>query len=82
MAKDVNCFNGVKVFSATMQPDREAIGNHITSWLAAHPAVRVVDVSVNQSSDDSFHCLTIILFFVEDARAASLTVEPRLRRAR
>ena len=69
MVKDVNCFNAVKVFSATMQLDREAMGKQITSWLAAHPSVRVVDVSVNQSSDHSFHCLTIILFFVEKSPA-------------
>jgi hypothetical protein len=68
MARDVNCFNAVKVFSGTMQLDREAMGDHITSWLAAHPSVRVVDVSVTQSSDYAFHCLTIVLFFVEDHR--------------
>jgi hypothetical protein len=69
MARDVNGFTAVRVFSGTMRLDREAIGTEITSWLAAHPSVDVVDVSVTQSSDDAFHCLTIILFFVEDSGA-------------
>ena len=65
MAKGSNGFNAVKVFSATMQLDREAMGGHITAWLANHPSVEVVDVVVSQSSDRAFHCLTIVLFFVE-----------------
>jgi hypothetical protein len=52
-----------------MQGDREAMGDRITSWLAANPSVQVVDVSVRQSSDHSFHCLTIILFCVERSPA-------------
>jgi hypothetical protein len=69
MTKDVMRFDSVKVFSATMQGDREAMGDRITSWLAANPSVQVVDVSVRQSSDHSFHCLTIILFCVERSPA-------------
>ena len=57
-------FDGVKVFSATMQPDRERLGEKIMGWLAAHPRVTVVDKVVCQSSDNAFHCLSVILFYV------------------
>jgi len=56
-------FNGVKVFSATMQQDRNVLGDKITEWLARHPQLRVVDTVIRQSSDASFHCLTVILFY-------------------
>ena len=65
MSGDANRFTGVRVFSATMQGDREALGDRITNWIATHPALRVVDLSVHQSSDHSFHCLTIVLFYIE-----------------
>ncbi len=58
-------FNGVKVFSATMQQDRERLGETITAWLTAHPRVRVVDKVIRQSSDDAFHCLSVVLFYIE-----------------
>jgi hypothetical protein len=58
-------FNGVKVFSATMAPDRDALGGKITAWLKAHPDVEVVDTIVTQSSDEAFHCLAITLFYWE-----------------
>ncbi len=58
-------FTGVKVFAATMQQDRDKLGEVITAWLAAHPRVRVVDRVVCQSSDDAFHCLSVVLFYVE-----------------
>ena len=59
-------FAGVKVFSATLQQDREQLGARIMAWLAANPRLRVVDKVVCQSSDDAFHCLTFVLFYVED----------------
>jgi hypothetical protein len=64
MAKDVG-FAAVKVFSATMGPDRAALGDKITAWLAQHPRVHVVDKEILQSSDDGFHCLSIVIFYVE-----------------
>jgi len=56
-------FTGVKVFSATKAKEREELGEHITDWLYRHPEVQVENYSVTQSSDQEFHCLTIILFF-------------------
>ena len=62
-------FNGVKVFSATMLQDRERLSDKITGWITAHPRYRIVDVIVTQSSDCSFHCLAITIFyFDEDTR--------------
>lgn len=56
-------FSGVKVFSVTMQQDRDRLGEKITQWLAENPSVEIVDTVVTQSSDEAFHCLTITLFY-------------------
>jgi hypothetical protein len=58
-------FNGVKVFSATMAADRERLGEKMTAWIAANPRCRIVDVHITQSSDASFHCLTITVFYFD-----------------
>jgi hypothetical protein len=58
-------FSGVKVFSATMADDRAALGDKITAWLEANP-VQVVDQIVLQSSGDEFHCLSILLFYLDN----------------
>jgi hypothetical protein len=55
-------FTGVKVFSATKAKEREELGETITRWLKAND-VELVDKVVKQSSDNEFHCLSIILFF-------------------
>ncbi len=55
-------FTGVKVFSATKAKERDELGETITRWLRANPELEVVDRVVAQSSDDEFHCLTIVLF--------------------
>ncbi len=55
-------FTGVKVFSATKAKEREELGETVTRWLRAND-VEIVDRVVTQSSDDEFHCLTIVLFF-------------------
>lgn len=60
-------FTGVKVFSATRAKDREELGDVITRWLRGTPGVEVVDKVVTQSSDREFHCLTITLFYRENA---------------
>jgi hypothetical protein len=58
-------FTGVKVFSATKAKEREEIGENITRWLRSNADLEVVDRVVRQSSDNEFHCLTIILFYRE-----------------
>jgi hypothetical protein len=52
----------IKVFTATRANDREALGGKLTSWLDAHPEYVVIRAAVRQSSDASFHCLSIVLF--------------------
>jgi hypothetical protein len=60
-------FTGVKVFSATKAKDREELGETITRWLRTNVDLEVVDRVVTQSSDDEFHCLSIVLFFRQRA---------------
>jgi hypothetical protein len=58
-------FTGVKVFSATKAKEREELGDHVTRWLRSNADLEVVDRVVTQSSDNEFHCLTIVLFYRE-----------------
>jgi len=57
-------FTGVKVFSATKAREREELGESVTRWMRSND-VEIVDRVVTQSSDDEFHCLTIVLFYRE-----------------
>lgn len=59
----MNAFNGVKVFSATMQRDRDVLGEQVTRWMQDNPRCEVVDTVITQSSDERFHCLSITLFY-------------------
>jgi hypothetical protein len=54
---------GVKVFSATKAKEREELGDNITRWLRSNADLELVDRIVTQSSDDEFHCLTIVFFY-------------------
>jgi hypothetical protein len=56
-------FTGVKVFSATKAKERDELGETVTRWLRTNAEIEVVDRVVTQSSDDEFHCLTIVLFY-------------------
>ncbi len=58
-------FNSVKVFSATTFDDRLHLGEKITKWIKEHQAVKIVDKVVLQSSDQSFHCITVVIFYQE-----------------
>ncbi|MGE0397201.1 MAG: hypothetical protein AB7T06_10815 [Kofleriaceae bacterium] len=60
-------FNGVKVFSATMHAQREAIGDVITNWIETHPHCALREMIVSQSSDASFHCYSFTLLYWEDS---------------
>ena len=52
----------VKVFSATMARDREVLGDRVTAWIRANPELAIQTTVVVQSSDQGFHCLSIIVF--------------------
>ena len=56
-------FNGVKVFSATLFNDRQQLGERITAWIADNPQSEVTEIIVTQSSDASFHCVALTVFF-------------------
>jgi hypothetical protein len=57
-------FDGVKVFSATKQKERDDLGDAVTRWLKERRTeVEVVDKVVTQSSDNEYHCLTITVFY-------------------
>lgn len=54
-------FTGVKVFSTTSR-FKDELGDRVTEWVRANN-VQMVDTVITQSSDCSFHCLTITLFY-------------------
>ena len=56
-------FTGVKVFSATKAKEREELGENVTRWLKSNSDLEVVDRLVLQSSDNEFHCYTMVLFY-------------------
>ncbi len=56
-------FSAVKVFSATKAREREELGETITRWIQNNPGVQIADKIVTQSSDNEFHCVTIVLFY-------------------
>jgi hypothetical protein len=56
-------FTGVKVFSATKAKDREELGEHVTRWIKSNSDLEIVDKVVAQSSDNEFHCYTLVLFY-------------------
>lgn len=67
----MSTFNGVKVFSASMMALRATLDEAVTRWLEAarrRPGFELVDVVTRQSSDESFHCLSIVLFYKETRR--------------
>lgn len=53
--------NLVKVFSVSRARERSSLGDTVTEWLGRNN-VEVLNTVVVQSSDDAFHCLTIVLF--------------------
>ena len=55
--------DGAKVFSATKFLDRENLGSEMTNWLQAKKDIEVLEVDVRQSSDNEFHCLSIVVWY-------------------
>jgi hypothetical protein len=56
-------FNGVKIFSATMFAERDALGEKVTDWMGRNTQLDVTEIVVTQSSDASFHCIAITVFY-------------------
>lgn len=61
-APNIEKLQSVKVFSATMARDREALGERVTAWIRANPELAIQTTVVLQSSDQGFHCLSIVVF--------------------
>lgn len=56
----------IKVFSATMQKDRDSLGERVTDWLrGTRSGLDITEIRTLQSSDNEFHCLTMIIFAEE-----------------
>ena len=57
-------FSAVKGFSATKHKEREELGELITRWLESQSGkIKLVDKVVTQSSDNEYHCVTVVLFY-------------------
>lgn len=53
----------IKVFSATKAGQRQTLGDVATHWLNSNSNyLEPTGYTVTQSSDHSFHCLTIVIF--------------------
>jgi hypothetical protein len=51
----------VKVFSVTRARERDELGERVTAWIEDNPDVEILRTVVAQTSDDKFHCLSMIL---------------------
>lgn len=58
---------GIRVFSATKARERCALGEAVSRWIAAESPT-IVERIVLQSSDASFHCLTIAFVYINTPR--------------
>ena len=56
-------YRGLKVFSATKARDREVLGEKVTAWVKGNNNIEIGDEIVQQSSDNEFHCLSIVIFY-------------------
>lgn len=56
-------FDGVKVFSCTMYAQRMEFDGRVNAWIEAHPDIRIVDMTIVQSSDVAFHCISVVIFW-------------------
>jgi hypothetical protein len=54
---------GAKVFTATKARDRDQLGDVLTRWIQDNPKALITKKIVTQSSDNSFHCLSITIFY-------------------
>jgi hypothetical protein len=57
-------YQALKVFTATKAKEREFLGQGVNAWLSKNQGlIEIVHTEVKQSSDQQFHCLTIIIFY-------------------
>lgn len=46
-----------------MARNRDELGDQVTDWIRKNPTIEITDVVVRQSSDQSFHCISITVFY-------------------
>ena len=56
-------FTGVKVFAATKAKEREELSENVNRWIKSNQDLEIVDKVVTQSSDDEFHCYSLVIFY-------------------
>lgn len=56
-------FTGVKVFAATKAKEREELSENVNRWIKSNQDLEIVDKVVAQSSDDEFHCYSLVIFY-------------------
>ncbi len=47
----------------------QTLGDIVTAWMMAHRELTIVEVTVRQSSDAAFHCVTIVVWYREHETA-------------
>ena len=55
-------WTAAKVFSATKARERDRLGDVVTDWVRREKP-QIVDTVIRQSSDNEFHCLSILVFY-------------------
>lgn len=69
-------FTGCKIFVATLNRHRPALGDEATAWLTEmrqHPGFKVTGMEVRQSSGEAYHCLSLVVFFHDNAKSPAPT---------
>jgi hypothetical protein len=61
-------FTGVKVFAATKAKEREELSENVNRWIKSNQDLEIVDKVVSQSSDDEFHCYSLVIFYKQKAQ--------------
>lgn len=57
-------FDGMEIFTGTKHTDREALGRKVTDWRQRNGSkIEVTEIRTVQSSDNEFHCTTILIFY-------------------
>jgi hypothetical protein len=69
-------YNRVKIFSETMHRPRQEMSKTITDWLKGYDGM-IVDTIVKQSSDNEFHCLSVLLLCLDLPPSADQAREAR-----
>jgi hypothetical protein len=45
----------------TKARERDELGDRVTRWIRDNPGVQILRTLVTQSSDERFHCLSVVL---------------------